>query len=56
MPSCAAIVNRRECRLPTGTQLAKLPHKRTLSHGHSTNPNTIRLIPTGGGQPGLAAS
>src|ERR1019366_7217446 len=28
MVSCAAIGNRRACRLPIGTQLAKLPHKR----------------------------
>jgi hypothetical protein len=27
MASCAAIGNRRACRLPTGTQLAKLPHE-----------------------------
>ena len=29
MISCAAIDNRRACRLSIGTQLAKLPHKRT---------------------------
>jgi hypothetical protein len=37
MASCAAIGNRRACRLPTGTQLAKLPHKRTSSSGHGTS-------------------
>src|ERR1019366_1701060 len=30
MASCAAIDNRRACRFPIGTQLAKLPHKRAL--------------------------
>src|ERR1035438_6191641 len=30
MASCAAIDNRRACRLPIGTQLARLPHKRAL--------------------------
>ena len=29
MASCAAIGNRRACRLPIGTQLTKLPHKHT---------------------------
>jgi hypothetical protein len=27
MASCAAIGNRRACRLPTGTQFAKVPHE-----------------------------
>src|ERR1035438_5475886 len=37
MESCAAIGNRRACRLPTGTQLAKLPHKRTVVRGQGTS-------------------
>src|ERR1035441_7220565 len=37
MESCAAIGNRRACRLPTGTQLAKLPHKRTVFRGQGTS-------------------
>ena len=39
MVSCAAIVNRRRCRSPIGTQLAKLPHKGTSACGPGTSSN-----------------
>jgi hypothetical protein len=37
MKSCAAIANRRACRLPTGTQFIEPPHKRTHCHARDSN-------------------
>src|ERR1017187_862417 len=45
MASCAAIGNRRACRLPTGTQLAKLPEKRIVSSGHGTSVQNLKVGP-----------
>ena len=61
MASCAAIGKRRACRLATGTQLAKLPHKKTVPCGHRTSsglaPPLADQRPEGarfGGVPGVS--
>ena len=54
MVSCAAIANRRRCRLPIATQLVKLPHKK---HLHAVEELVLHLFRFGadlmGVTPGL---
>ena len=43
MASCGGLKTRPERRFPTGAQLDKLPHNRTVPHGRSASRRALSL-------------